>query len=66
MKNCAFATTTVVNGHGEAIITEVGMSTKVGKIAKLIMSNEMARVFEKNPKFKENYQRLEKYWDLVV
>lgn len=40
MKNCAFATTTVVNGHGEAVITEVGMNTKVGKIAKLIMSNE--------------------------
>ena len=40
MTNLAFATTVVVNGHGEAIITETGMNTKVGKIAKMIITNE--------------------------
>ena len=36
MKNCAFSTTIVINGHGEAIVTETGMNTSVGKIAKMI------------------------------
>ena len=36
----AFSTTIVVNGHGEAIVTETGMNTKVGKIAKMIITNE--------------------------
>ena len=40
MKNCAFSTTIVVNGHGEAIVTDIGMNTKVGKIAKLIINND--------------------------
>ncbi len=40
MLNMAFATTVVVNGHGEAIVTETGMNTKVGKIAKMIITNE--------------------------
>lgn len=40
MANMAFATTIVVNGHGEAIVTEIGMNTKVGKIAKMIITNE--------------------------
>ena len=40
MTNLAFATTVVVNGHGEAIVTETGMNTKVGKIAKMIITNE--------------------------
>jgi len=40
MVNMAFATTIVVNGHAEAIVTEIGMNTKVGKIAKMIISNE--------------------------
>lgn len=38
--NMAFATTIVVNGHAEAIVTETGMNTKVGKIAKMIITNE--------------------------
>ena len=40
LKNMAFSTTIVVNGHGEAIITEIGMNTKVGKIAHMILTNE--------------------------
>lgn len=40
MANMAFATTIVVNGRGEAIVTEIGMNTKVGKIAKMIITNE--------------------------
>ena len=40
MVNMAFSTTIVVNGHGEAIVTETGMNTKVGKIAKMIITNE--------------------------
>lgn len=38
--NMAFATTVVVNGHAEAIVTETGMETKVGKIAKMIITDE--------------------------
>lgn len=38
--NMAFATTIVVGGHGEGIVTETGMHTSVGKIAKMIMTNE--------------------------
>lgn len=38
--NMAFSTTIVVNGHGEAIVTDIGMNTKVGKIAKMIITNE--------------------------
>ena len=38
--NMAFANTIVVNGHAEAIVTETGMQTKVGKIAKLMITNE--------------------------
>ncbi len=38
--NMAFATTIVVNGHAEAIVTETGMNTKVGKIAKMIIADE--------------------------
>ncbi len=40
MVNMAFSTTIVVNGHGEMIVTEIGMNTKVGKIAKMILVNE--------------------------
>ncbi len=38
--NMAFATTMVVNGHAEAIVTDTGMNTKVGKIAKMIISDK--------------------------
>ena len=40
MINMAFATTIVTNGHAQAIVTETGMNTKVGKIAKMIINNE--------------------------
>lgn len=40
MINMAFSSTIVVNGHGEAIVTETGMNTKVGKIANMIMTDE--------------------------
>ncbi len=38
--NMVFATTVIVNGHGEAVVTDTGMNTKVGKIAKMIITNE--------------------------
>ena len=34
--NMAFGTTIVVNGHGEGIVTEIGMDTKVGEIATML------------------------------
>lgn len=40
MVNMAFATTTVTNGHGEAVVCDIGMKTKVGQIARLILSDE--------------------------
>ena len=40
MINMAFATTIVVNGHAEAIVTETGMNTMLGKIAKMIITDE--------------------------
>lgn len=40
MKNCAFSTTLVTNGHAEGIVTNTGMNTKVGSIAKMILTNE--------------------------
>ncbi len=38
--NMVFSTTIIVSGHGEAIVTNIGMDTKVGKIAKMIIENE--------------------------
>ncbi len=38
--NMVFATTTVTNGHAEAIVTDTGMNTKVGKIANMIIDGE--------------------------
>ena len=40
MINMVFASTIVVNGHGEAIVTETAMNTKVGHIANMIIENE--------------------------
>lgn len=40
MVNMVFSSTIVVNGHGEAIVTETGMNTKVGKIANMIIEDE--------------------------
>ena len=40
MVNMAFGSSIVVNGHGEAIVTETGMNTIVGKIAGRIIEDE--------------------------
>ena len=40
MQNLIFATTMIVNGHAEAIVTEIGMNTKVGRIAGMIIKGE--------------------------
>ena len=40
MNNMAFMTSIIVNGHGKAIITEIGMNTKVGKIANMMIEDE--------------------------
>ena len=37
--NMAFSSTVIVNGHGEAIVTDTGMNTKVGKIANMIIED---------------------------
>ena len=39
MLNMVFSSCIVVNGHAEAIVTETGMNTKVGKIANMIIEN---------------------------
>lgn len=38
--NMAFSSTIITSGHGEAIVTEIGMNTNVGKIANMIISSE--------------------------
>ena len=40
LANMAFMATTVVNGHGKAIVTETGMKTKVGKIANMMIEDK--------------------------
>ena len=40
MLNMVFASTIVTNGHAEAIVTETGMNTKVGKIANMIIEDK--------------------------
>ena len=38
--NMVFMGSTVVNGHAKVVVTEIGMDTKVGKIANMIIENE--------------------------
>ena len=38
--NMVFMGSTVVNGHAKVVVTEIGMHTKVGKIANMIIENE--------------------------
>ena len=40
MINMVFSSTIVVNGHGEAIVTETGMNTNIGKIANMIIEDK--------------------------
>ena len=40
MKNMAFMASITVNGHGKAVVTDTGMSTKVGQIANMIIEDE--------------------------
>ena len=40
MLNMAFMAGIVVNGHAKAIVTDIGMNTKVGKIANMIIEDE--------------------------
>ncbi len=35
-KNTVFASSTVLSGHGKAVVTETGMSTQIGKIAVML------------------------------
>ena len=40
MANMVFSGAIITSGHGEAIVTETGMNTKVGKIAKMLITGE--------------------------
>ncbi len=40
MLNMVFSSCIVVNGHAEAVVTETGMNTKVGKIANMIIEDK--------------------------
>jgi len=40
MLNMAFATTIVTGGHAKAVVTKTGMETRVGSIAKIIITDE--------------------------
>ena len=40
MINMAFLSTIVTAGHGEGIVTDIGMNTKVGNIANMILTDE--------------------------
>ncbi len=40
MKNSAFMASITVNGHGKAVVTDIGMNTKVGQIASMIIEDE--------------------------
>lgn len=38
--NMVFSSTIVTNGHAEAIVTDIGMKTKVGQIAKMMITDK--------------------------
>ena len=40
MKNMAFMSSTVVAGHGKAVVTDIGMETRIGKIADMIIKED--------------------------
>ena len=40
MKNMGFMGSAIISGHGKAIVTETGMSTKIGKIANMIIEED--------------------------
>lgn len=40
MINMVFSGSIITSGHGEAIVTEIGMNTRVGKIAKMLITGE--------------------------
>lgn len=40
MKNMVFSSTVIVSGHGEAIVTNTGMNTRVGKIANMLINTQ--------------------------
>ena len=40
MINLVFMGTMIVNGHAKAVVTDIGMETKVGKIANMIIKDE--------------------------
>lgn len=40
MKNMGFMGSIVISGHGKAIVTEIGMNTKIGKIANMIIKED--------------------------
>lgn len=39
-KNMAFMASITVNGHGKAVVTDIGMNTNVGQIANMMMEDE--------------------------
>ncbi len=45
----AFMASITVNGHGKAVVTEIGMNTNVGQIANMMMEDEAPETpFKKN------------------
>lgn len=57
--NMVWGATIAVSGHAEAIVTDTGMNTKVGKIATLIISDESPET----PLQKKLRRSSEKNWD---
>ena len=40
IKNMAYMSTIITSGHGEAVVTEIGMDTKIGEIANMITKDK--------------------------